>query len=54
MQRPLYRIVIIILLLAVPLSYTIATPDPPHSDPGPAVEKLYFKAFNVDRASRDL
>ena len=32
----------------------VATPDPPHSKPGPAVDKLYFRAFDVDRAPRDM
>ena len=32
----------------------LAQYTPPHDEPGPAVERLYFKAFNVDRAPLDL
>ena len=32
----------------------LAQYTPPHEKPGPAVERLYFKAFNVDRAPLDL
>lgn len=28
--------------------------EPPHDQPGPAAEHLYFKAFNVDRAPLDI
>ena len=28
--------------------------SPPHDKPGPAVDRLLFRAFDVDRASRDL
>ena len=31
-----------------------AIADPPHSKPGPAVDTLYFRAFDVDRAPRDM
>lgn len=48
-----------LLLLALLLSTTasIVAQDgytPPTDQPGPAVDKLYFKAFNVDRAPLDL
>ncbi|MCY4412866.1 MAG: ABC transporter substrate-binding protein [Caldilineaceae bacterium] len=51
------------LLKVVPISLAIifglsssvlAQYSPPHEEPGPAVERLYFKAFNVDRAPLDL
>ena len=35
-------------------SSALAQYTPPHEKPGPAVERLYFKAFNVDRAPLDL
>lgn len=39
-----------LLLAALPL----AAQPAPHNEPGPAVDTLYFRAFDVDRASRDL
>lgn len=35
-------------------SSVLAQYTPPHDEPGPAVDRLYFKAFNVDRAPLDL
>ena len=32
-------------------SSVLAQYTPPHDEPGPAVERLYFRAFNVDRKS---
>ncbi len=51
----LLKIVPIAVVMIVGLSSSIlAQYTPPHEEPGPAVERLYFKAFNVDRAPLDL
>ena len=51
----LLKIVPICVVVIVGLSSSaLAQYTPPHDDPGPAVERLYFKAFNVDRAPLDL
>ena len=47
----------ILLSMAVIIGFSssaLAQYTPPHEEPGPAVERLYFKAFNVDRAPLDL
>ena len=47
----------LLLSLAVIIGFSFsarAQYTPPHEEPGPAVERLYFKAFNVDRAPLDL
>ena len=47
----------IVLSMAVIIGFSfsaLAQYTPPHQEPGPAVERLYFKAFNVDRAPLDL
>ena len=47
----------LLLSAAVVLGFSftaLAQYSPPHEEPGPAVERLYFKAFNVDRAPLDL
>lgn len=49
--------VIFIVSLLLPWTSTILAQDdytPPTDQPGPAVETLYFKSFNVDRAPLDL
>ncbi|MDE0142629.1 MAG: ABC transporter substrate-binding protein [Caldilineaceae bacterium] len=51
----LLKVVPISLAIIIGLSASVlAQYDPPHEEPGPAVERLYFKAFNVDRAPLDL
>ena len=35
-------------------SLPVAAQEPPHDRPGPATDRIYFRAFDVDRASRDL
>jgi len=51
----LHLFLLVSLLLGTP-TLAIAQDDytPPTDQPGPAVDKLYFKAFNVDRAPLDL
>ncbi len=48
----LFLISVLFLFVWVPEAQ--AFPDPPHSLPGPAVDRLIFRAFDVDRATRDL
>ena len=51
----LLKVVPISLAIMIGLSASVlAQYTPPHDEPGPAVERLYFKAFNVDRAPLDL
>ena len=51
----LLKVVPISLAIFIGLSASVlAQYSPPHEEPGPAVERLYFKAFNVDRAPLDL
>lgn len=51
----LLKVVPISLAIVIGLSSSaLAQYNPPHEEPGPAVERLYFKAFNVDRAPLDL
>ena len=42
-------LIVLALVVGAPLSA-----QEPHNRPGPAVDTLYFRAFDVDRASRDL
>ena len=51
MHRSLAYLVLVALMLALAQNSSY---KPPHQKPGPAVEKLIFKAFNVDRAPLDL
>jgi hypothetical protein len=53
----LFLNLLIIFSLLLSLTGVAAAQDdyqPPTDQPGPAVEKLFFKAFNVDRAPLDL
>ncbi len=42
------------LTLGLSLGVNVVSASPPNQDPGPAVDRLYFKAFDVDRAPLDL
>lgn len=50
-RRSLAYLLLLALMLAVAQNSSY---KPPHQKPGPAAEKLIFKAFNVDRAPLDL
>ena len=56
-RKPLF-IIIGVLISSVLLFTALLTPllayTPPHSQPGPAVDKLIFKAFNIDIAATAL
>jgi len=55
LQRYLLLTVILVLLIsAVPLNTVYAQYKPPHDRPGPAVDRLKFKAFHVDIAPASL
>src|SRR6476469_936040 len=56
MKRTAFNLLMILGLLLGTVSITAAqsTYTPPNDKPGPAVDKLIFKAFNVDRAPLDL
>jgi len=56
MMRRILSLLLLLGLLLTPAAPTFAQDDytPPTDQPGPAVDTLYFKAFNVDRAPLDL
>ncbi|MDQ3248448.1 MAG: hypothetical protein M3Q45_04485, partial [Chloroflexota bacterium] len=56
MKRIGFNLLIILSFLLGTLGSAAAqTPyEAPTDEPGPAVDKLFFKAFNVDRAPLDL
>ncbi len=43
-----------IALLATALLQPVLSYDPPHDNPGPATDTIYFKAFHVDIAPASL
>ena len=47
-------IAIAAILAVVAVAVAAQTPAPPHSRPGPAADRILFRAFDVDRAPRDL
>lgn len=54
-----WRLLLLLVLAALPVLLTVAVlaqkgHQPPTDKPGPAVERLFFKAFDVDRAPLDL
>lgn len=55
-MRWMLRLMLLLALLINAAVAAFAQDDytPPTDQPGPAVDKLYFKAFNVDRAPLDL
>lgn len=55
-MRWILRLILLFALLINSAVVLFAQDDytPPTDQPGPAVDKLYFKAFNVDRAPLDL
>ena len=56
MLRSIIRCCLILSLLLPTAHVALAQDDytPPTDQPGPAVDKLYFKAFDVDRAPIEL
>jgi len=50
----LQRIAVYLVLAGLLLATGQGTYKPPHQKPGPAAERLIFRAFNVDRAPLDL
>jgi peptide/nickel transport system substrate-binding protein len=56
MKRFILHLVLLCALFLNGSALALAQDDytPPTDQPGPAVDKLYFKAFNVDRAPLDL
>ena len=47
-------LLLVIGLFFSQINIALAQYEPPHDNPGPAVERLFFKSFNVDRAPLDL
>ncbi len=47
------RVVVLVVFLLV-VGVLCAAPEPPHNRPGPVLDRLLFRAFDVDRAPRDL
>jgi peptide/nickel transport system substrate-binding protein len=56
LRQSLLNIVVVLGMLLAWRAPATAQSDytPPSDEPGPAVDKLYFRAFNVDRAPLDL
>jgi peptide/nickel transport system substrate-binding protein len=48
------RLIAPTLVLGLLMGASVVNASPPNQDPGPAVDRLYFKAFDVDRAPLDI
>jgi peptide/nickel transport system substrate-binding protein len=53
-SSPPAALVVLAAVALLPAALPLTAQPAPHNEPGPAVDTLYFRAFDVDRASRDL